>query len=554
MIFGFNFWNVKPASDLRSRKFFMPSEDLQNFNRRFVESTCLWLRALKLLLKVCYLFLEVRRLRFRYLKLTSENRNLVSKYSDLLLLKINYIFFDSGISERIYDVARDLLPVHTETVNQEADASYNPIIRQVCNTIVYVDSWQTLTLTKRLSIKSRMLPNPNPLKVPIFLSRQNSSASYAKPKSVSSPAKPLCQKTIEKTGEVRFPLLSAFNVGFREGDCIGSFPLWLSTSAFSFSAPLFHLKKYVVFLLTIFESIRIYSDSQDTFMANKRQSKEKRALILAALCEGTPMRAVARMFKTDKKRIGRVIRETGEAFADYMDKNFRDLPCLRIEMDEQWQYVGAHGSRLIKPENERGDFWLWCCIDADTKLVISHRVGKRDWWTGNSFVEDVRNRVRLPVQIATDNHRPYAFHIRQHFGYEGYSYGTETKIFGEPKLSDGTLARLGRNEGVRKMETAERKAVVGSPDLEGLTTSHVERIFLTVRQELKRFERKGLGYSKNLDMHKLAVALHFGVYNLVRQHKTLGTTPAVAAGVEFERWSLERVVEMTADYMRRKED
>jgi hypothetical protein len=37
-------------------------------------------------------------------------------------------------------------------------------------------------------------------------------------------------------------------------------------------------------------------------------------------------------------------------------------------------------------------------------------------------------------------------------------------------------------------------------------------------------------------------------------HKTLGNAPAVAAGVEFERWDLERVVEMTADYVRRKED
>jgi hypothetical protein len=96
--------------------------------------------------------------------------------------------------------------------------------------------------------------------------------------------------------------------------------------------------------------------------------------------------------------------------------------------------------------------------------------------------------------------------------------------------------------------------VVGSPDLESLTTSHIERAFLTIRQELKRFQRKGLGYSKKLDMHKLAVALFLGVYNFVRVHDTLGTTPAVAAGVESERWSLERVVEMTADYMRRKND
>jgi hypothetical protein len=69
-----------------------------------------------------------------------------------------------------------------------------------------------------------------------------------------------------------------------------------------------------------------------------------------------------------------------------------------------------------------------------------------------------------------------------------------------------------------------------------------------VRQELKRFEPKTLGYSKSLEIHKLAVALHFGVYNFVRQHHTLGTTPAVAALLEEKPWSLEKVVEMTEAY------
>lgn len=289
-------------------------------------------------------------------------------------------------------------------------------------------------------------------------------------------------------------------------------------------------------------------------MAYQRLSNEKQTLVLMALCEGMPIRACARMFKVGKDTIHRVICETGEAFADYMDKELRDLPCLRIELDEQWQYVGCHKGRMIAPDKERGDFWLWAAIDADTKLVFSHRVGRRDWTTGWHFVRDVRERVVGPVQIATDNNVAYVRHIRSEFGYEGYSYGTETKIFGEPYLSDGTLAALGKNEGVRKMVTAERKAVVGSPDLETLTTSHVERLFLSVRQELKRFQRKGLGYSKDLATHKAAVALFLGVYNFVRKHKTLGTTPAVAGGVELEAWDLERVVEMTANYMRWKED
>lgn len=55
-------------------------------------------------------------------------------------------------------------------------------------------------------------------------------------------------------------------------------------------------------------------------------------------------------------------------------------------------------------------------------------------------------------------------------------------------------------------------------------------------------------------MYSVVKALHLGIYNFVRKHTTLGTTPAVAAGVEDAPWILERVVEMTADYMRRKED
>jgi len=64
----------------------------------------------------------------------------------------------------------------------------------------------------------------------------------------------------------------------------------------------------------------------------------------------------ARMFKVGTNTITRIIRETGEAFADYMDKELRDLPCLRIELDEQWQYVGCHKGRMVAPEKERGTF------------------------------------------------------------------------------------------------------------------------------------------------------------------------------------------------------
>lgn len=74
----------------------------------------------------------------------------------------------------------------------------------------------------------------------------------------------------------------------------------------------------------------MYSFNQSNIdnMANKRLSKEKQALVLSALCEGAPVNAVCRMFKTGKNSVLRVIRETGEAFAEYMDANF-PRPAVR---------------------------------------------------------------------------------------------------------------------------------------------------------------------------------------------------------------------------------
>jgi IS1 family transposase len=290
-------------------------------------------------------------------------------------------------------------------------------------------------------------------------------------------------------------------------------------------------------------------------MANARLSKDKRALVLAALAEGTPINAVCRMFKTGKHAVLRVIEECGEAMNAYMRANFRDLPCQRIELDEQWQYVGIHGQRMAVKEVDRGDFWLWGAVDADTKLVFSHFLGKRTRVDCEDFVGDVRNRVRGHVQIATDNLGHYPYAIRLAFGYEGYSYGTETKIFGEPEGWQPSEEGRTKKNGVPQIASATRKAIIGSPDLGSLTTSHIERVWLSVRQENTRFTRLTLGYSKDLRMHKLAIALHFGIYNFCRKHKSLGgQTPAQAAGVEEERWTLERVIEMTDAYFAKKEE
>jgi hypothetical protein len=83
----------------------------------------------------------------------------------------------------------------------------------------------------------------------------------------------------------------------------------------------------------------------------------------------------------------------------------------------------------------------------------------------------------------------------------------------------------------------------GNPDFNKICTSFVERQNLTVRMQMRRFTRLTNAFSKKLENLKAAVALHFTHYNFVRIHSTLRMTPAMAAGVTKELWSIRDLIE-----------
>ena len=98
------------------------------------------------------------------------------------------------------------------------------------------------------------------------------------------------------------------------------------------------------------------------------------------------------------------------------------------------------------------------------------------------------------------------------------------------------------------------ETIAGTPDPQHVSTSYVERSNLTIRTTNRRFTRLTNGFSKRLMAHRHNLALVMMSYNFCTRHGTLKTTPAIAAGIELNKWGLENVVEMTADYWRRKED
>ena len=214
------------------------------------------------------------------------------------------------------------------------------------------------------------------------------------------------------------------------------------------------------------------------------------------------------------------------------------MTVRRLQCDEIWSYVGAKAKNVsaAKKEIGWGDVWTWVGIDADTKLVVSYLVGGRggDWAT--DFMHDCASRIKNRVQITTDGHKAYLDAVESAFGAD-VDYAQLHKIYGaslenETRYSPATCIGC------------EMKAVSGNPDPKHVSTSYVERQNVTMRMHMRRFTRLTNGFSKKIDNHAYAVALHFMYCNFVRIHQTLRVTPAMEAGLCDHAWTIEDLIEM----------
>ncbi|MBG53433.1 MAG: IS1 family transposase [Rhodobiaceae bacterium] len=274
---------------------------------------------------------------------------------------------------------------------------------------------------------------------------------------------------------------------------------------------------------------------------NKLDAKA-RSTILHMLCEGSSIRSIVRITGVSKNTISKLLIDAGKACAAYHDANVRGLNAKRVQVDEIWSFTYAKAKNVktakAAPEGA-GDTWTWTAIDADSKMIISWLVGGRDAGYAHEFMQDVASRLANRVQLTSDGHKPYLEAVEGAFGAD-VDYATLIKIYGN--------APEGQRRYSPAVCTGARKdAVTGNPDPDHVNTSFVERQNLTMRMHMRRFTRLTNGFSKKVENHAHAVALHMMYYNFVRLHKTLRVTPAMAAGVSDRLWDIADIVKMVEE-------
>jgi IS1 family transposase len=268
--------------------------------------------------------------------------------------------------------------------------------------------------------------------------------------------------------------------------------------------------------------------------------REKQIAVVAALAEGMAIRQIERMTEILRDTIMRLGVRVGQGCARLMDEKMRDLDCRNIQVDELWGFIQKKKKNL-KPEDDstRGDVWTFCAIDADTKLVPSYKVGKRDSVTATAFMSDLSSRLKNRVQLSSDSLRAYVEAVELAFGAD-VDYGQIVKTY-ERGESDTPERRYSP----AKLVKVYTEAIMGDPLPPFISTSYVERLNLTTRHHMKRLARLTIAFSKKFENFEAAVGLHFAYYNFVKTHKTLRCTPAMAAGVERSALTVADLVEMT---------
>lgn len=268
----------------------------------------------------------------------------------------------------------------------------------------------------------------------------------------------------------------------------------------------------------------------------RKLSTEKRAAILAALVEGSSINATARMVGASKVTVLRLLADAGTFCAQYHDLFVRGLQSKRVQLDEIWAFCGCKDKAKDAGAGGFGSVWTWTALDADSKLCVSYLVGLRDGGYATEFVKDVAGRIDSRIQVTSDGHKPYVEAVEAAFQGD-VDYAMLVKHYGSDP------------EGQRRYSPAvctgcTKNVKAGTPDPDHISTSYVERANLTMRMSMRRFTRLTNGFSKKIENHEHAVALHFFHYNWIRKHQTLKTTPAVAAGIANRPMTLLELVGM----------
>jgi IS1 family transposase len=256
------------------------------------------------------------------------------------------------------------------------------------------------------------------------------------------------------------------------------------------------------------------------------------------MMEGTSVRAISRLTGLHIETILSLMVTAGEKCQGLLDSKIRNVRPHLVQADELHTFIGCREKHLRSDApKEWGSAWTWLALDSESKLIIAHYIGQRDRESAWYFMRDLKARTEGVFQLTSDGLRAYVDAVDAHFANQIH-FAQLIKLFSSPDITGpdwfGATSRVtGTIPSVR----------CGRPDPRFVSTSHVERLNLSVRMHLRRYARRTNAHSRKLENHKACFALWVAWYNFVRVNTAVRMTPCMAAGITDHIWTFKEMLQ-----------
>ena len=215
-------------------------------------------------------------------------------------------------------------------------------------------------------------------------------------------------------------------------------------------------------------------------MANNLPT-EKKVMAISLLCEGSSIRSIERITNVHRDTIMRLGVRVGEACAKIQDEKMRNIQSEEIQVDEIWGFISKKRKQAKAWETGVGDVWTFIALDRDTKLIPAYRVGQRTMIHARDFLLDLKSRLANRIQLSSDGLAAYRETVAGVFGGD-VDYGQIVKTYSVSNLNKDAASRYSPAEVVK----TEKTTICGMPDINSISTSHVEKQNHTLRMHCRR--------------------------------------------------------------------